>query len=169
MLPFTPAGFEIQHIASRENLLTITAHSVTSSGICPSCGEASAHVHRYYQRHPQDLPISGYQVQLILQVRRFRCCNARCARHTFAERLPEVPISARHTNRLGTILDSIAVVLSGQAGSRLALAMSDASECRYACCGVPQRRSRCRPRPAFWEWMISQIARGHTYGTILLN
>ncbi len=35
-------------------------------------------------------------------------------------RLPELPVSARQTSRLGTILESIAVVLSGQAGSRLA-------------------------------------------------
>ena len=38
MLPFTLAGFEIQHIASGENLLTITPRSVALSGACPSCG-----------------------------------------------------------------------------------------------------------------------------------
>lgn len=102
MLPFTLAGFEIQHLAGRENLLTITARSVTPSGICPSCGKASTPVHRYYHRHPQDVPISGSQVQLLLQVRRFRCLNRECPRQTFSERLPELPVSARQTSRLGT-------------------------------------------------------------------
>ncbi len=99
MLSFTLAGFEIQHIASRENVLMMTARSVSPLGICPSCGEASAPIHSYYQRHPQDLPSSGSQVQLILHVRRFRCLNRACARHTFAERLPELPVSARQTSR----------------------------------------------------------------------
>ena len=120
MLQFTFAGFEVQHIAKVESLLTITARALTKMGACPSCGEETSHIHSYYQRHPQDLPISGLQVQLVLRVRRFRCLNSQCPRQTFAERLPELPVSARQTGRLGTILESIAVVLSGQAGSRLA-------------------------------------------------
>lgn len=120
MLQFTFAGFEIQHITKVETILTITACTLTKTGVCPSCGEETSHVHSYYWRHPQDLPISGLQVQLILRVRRFRCLHSQCARRTFAERLPELPVSARQTSRLGIILESIAVVLSGQAGSRLA-------------------------------------------------
>jgi transposase len=131
MLPFRFAGFEVQHIATRENLLTITARALAKTGICPSCGEETSHIHSYYQRHPQDLPISGLQVQLVLHVRRFRCGNARCARHIFAERLPEFPVSARQTSRLATILESIAVVLSGQAGSRLAEQLAMEVECRH--------------------------------------
>ena len=120
MLQFTFAGFEILHIASGENLLTITARALTPTSACPSCDQASTHVHSYYTRSPQDLPISGRRVQLVLWVRRFRCLNAQCPRQTFAERLPQLPVSARQTSRLGAILESIAIVLSGQAGSRLA-------------------------------------------------
>ena len=120
MLPFTFAGFEIQHIVSSEDLLTITARALTSTSACPSCSQSSTHVHSYYTRSPQDLPISGRSVRLDLRVRRFRCPNPQCSRQTFAERLPHVPVSARQTSRLGAILESIAVVLSGQAGSRLA-------------------------------------------------
>jgi hypothetical protein len=43
--PFALAGFEIQHITSREDLLMITARSVSPLGTCPSCGETSAHIH----------------------------------------------------------------------------------------------------------------------------
>jgi transposase len=120
MLQFTFAGFEVQHSGKVESMLTITARALTKTGACPSCSEETSHIQSYYQRHPQDLPISGLQVQLVLRVRRFRCLNSRCPRQTFAERLPELPVSARQTSRLGTILESIAVVLSGQAGSRLA-------------------------------------------------
>lgn len=65
MLQFTFAGFEVQHIASNETMLTITACALTETVICPSCGEETSHVHSYDRRHPQDLPISGLQVQLI--------------------------------------------------------------------------------------------------------
>ena len=68
----------------------ITARALTKTGVCPSCGEETSHVHSYYHRHPQDLPISGHQVQLILQVRRFRCLNRECARQTFALSLARI-------------------------------------------------------------------------------
>jgi hypothetical protein len=112
-------------------MLTITARALTSTGTCPSCGQETAHVHSYYTRTPQDLPVSGKIVQLALRVRRFRCPNPQCSRQTFAERLPNVPVSARQTSRLGTILESIAVVLSGQAGSRLARSIGHAGQRRY--------------------------------------
>ena len=68
MLPFTFAGFEIQHIASSQTQLTITARALTPASICPSCHQVSTHIHSYYTRSPQDLPISGQRVQLVLRV-----------------------------------------------------------------------------------------------------
>src|SRR2546430_4875819 len=118
MFQFTFAGFEIQQIASSATMLTIPARARSAMGICPTWGEATSHVHSSYTRPPQDLPMSGQRVQLMVRVRRFRCPNQECPRKTFAERLPELPVSSRQTSRLGTILESIAVVLSGQAGSK---------------------------------------------------
>jgi transposase len=132
MLQFTFAGFEVQHMASHDGMLTITARALAKTSACPSCGEESSHIHSYYQRHPQDLPISGLQVQLVLRVRRFRCPNPQCARQTFAERLPNLPMSARQTSRLVTILESIAVVRSRASWLTTGCAISDAGECRYA-------------------------------------
>jgi hypothetical protein len=53
-------------------------------------------------------------------VRRFYCRNAKCARRTFAERLPGlVAPYARRTYRLATAQAQVGVALGGEAGSRL--------------------------------------------------
>jgi transposase len=117
--PLALPGFEIQQITRRETLLIMTGRATNLTTACPCCQQVSSRVHSYYTRSPQDLPISGQEVQFVLEVRRFRCQNPSCRQKTFAERLPVLPVRARQTARLGSVLDAIAVALSGQAGSRL--------------------------------------------------
>ncbi|WP_201388515.1 transposase family protein [Ktedonobacter sp. SOSP1-52] len=41
-------------------MLLITACAHTAEGICPCCGETTSHIHSYYTRTPQDLPVSEW-------------------------------------------------------------------------------------------------------------
>jgi transposase len=107
-------------VSRTEEVITITARATALSASCPDCHHVSSRVHSYYIRSPKALPISGRQVCLLLQVRRFRCPNPICQRKTFAERLPLlVAPSAQRTSSVRELLRVLGEAIGGEGGARL--------------------------------------------------
>ena len=78
-------------------------------------------MHSHYTRTVADLPIGSRSVTLVVQVRRFRCRNPACSRHTFAEEFtPLVRRYGRQTALLQEWLDDIGVTVGGRPGTRFA-------------------------------------------------
>jgi transposase len=105
--------------------LEIDVASRGSGASCPACQVYSTSVHSHYTRTVADLPLGSRSVTLAVQVRRFRCPNTHCARHTFAEEfVPLVRRYGRQTTVLQELLDdigvTIGVTIGGRPGARFA-------------------------------------------------
>ena len=105
---------------SLEKTLSILISSTEVTATCTCCDTTAVHIHSRYQRRLKDLPISGYPVTLLVEVRRFFCQNPSCPRKTFAEAfLPLARRSAQTTTRLQTSLQHLGLALGAEAGVRM--------------------------------------------------
>ncbi len=115
-----PKQLAIMDIEMSDDVLTITALSTQAYPCCPLCGKPSARIHSLYLRQVADLPCSGRQVRLLVQVRKCFCDTLDCIRKIFVERLtPFVEPWARVTQRLFQIVQVIGLATGGRLGVRV--------------------------------------------------
>ena len=112
----------------------------------------------------------GRRVHVGLRARRFYCRNAKCARRTFAERLPElVAPRARGTTRLAEAQGQVGVALGGEAAARLlhrlAMPASPDTVLRLVR-GLPLPAPEPPRVVAVDDWALRK---GRTYGTIVVD
>ncbi len=121
------AHLQVEQIDLDETL-TVVISSTEARAACTSCGTTASHIHSRYQRRLSDLPVSGYPVKLLVEVRRFFCQNPSCSRKTFAEALLLLARRyAQRTNRLQTTLHHLGLALGAEAGARVSAHLGLAS------------------------------------------
>jgi transposase len=141
------------------------------SAPCPGCGRLSRSRKGRHRRRLQDLPIQGSPVGLELELSRWRCRNADCAKKSFVEQPHRVaPPHARRTCRVTELARLIGHAAGGRPAERilrqLGLPQSDDTVLR----NVKRSASYRRDKPARvvgiddWSWL-----KGRTYGTIVVD
>ncbi|WTE75341.1 ISL3 family transposase [Streptomyces sp. NBC_01615] len=106
-------------------MVTFRTSCRTLPARCTSCAMPARRVHGRYRRRLADAPIGAAPVVIEFLVRRFKCLNSRCPAVTFAEQIQGLTSPhARYTPLLRTVLTSIALMLAGRPGARLADALS---------------------------------------------
>jgi transposase len=113
---------------SLEKTLTVLISSTEATSVCTSCGMRATQIHSRSRRHLSDLPVSGYPVTLLVEVRRFFCHHPSCPRKTFAETfLPFAARYAQRTNRLQEALQQLGLDVGAQVGAKTGARMGLAS------------------------------------------
>lgn len=113
--------FEVTGVAVNKEAATIDIISQQNNVSCPQCGTVSHRLHSYYNRRIRDLPAFDNRVIIQLKSRKFHCTNPDCDRKIFTERFSDHFSSyQRVSDRLGQKLFKIALIVGGNAGSKLA-------------------------------------------------
>lgn len=123
------------------------------------------------RRRLADLPAQGFDVRLLVQVRRFRCCSGKCCRAIFAERLDPGLTRPRwrRTARLQGLIRHLALPLGGRAaqalGRRLVLSVSKDTFLRSLAHGDGSGMAEARIIGIDdWAWR-----KGQRYGTLICD
>ncbi|MFJ1260002.1 ISL3 family transposase [Cupriavidus sp. CuC1] len=156
---------------ARGDTITVEACSTVRAAACPACRHWSNRIHGSYVRRLEERPMLEQQVVLAVEVRRFKCANVGCPRRTFAENIHALAGRyQRRTRSQARALHALGHALGGEAAARLADALglrTSADTVLRELRRVPERKRKPGPRVVgIDDWAI---ARGHQYGTIIVD
>ena len=164
-------GKRVVHINEQDDWITVEASSTVRAAPCPVCRCWSNRQHGSYVRHLEERPMLERRVVLAVEMRRFKCPSAACPRRTFAESVGS--LAGRHQRRTRSqarALLALGHALGGEPAARLAGALglrtsSDTVLRHLRRASVRKRQSKPRV-VGIDDWAI---ARGHNYGTIVVD
>jgi transposase len=171
MLPYCLPNFHIDRVLEHREELEIHASSTSTKAACPDCQQASSSTHGWYSRSAQNLPSLACKIRLHLQVRRFLCRNALCARKTFVENLAHwLPRYARRTRRLSDLMQQVSLALGAEAGQGVltyfGTTVSGDTLLRILRKIVPEKAAESLRVLGVDDWAFKK---GKSYGSLLIN
>ena len=116
---------KVLDITDRDDTVVIRLKSVTRECECPDCKTISTDYHGTYERKVQDLPILGKNVQLLINVREYKCQNEQCSVSTVTESYNGfLNAYGRMTARCADFICTLAMETSCEGCARICKAMN---------------------------------------------